>query len=101
MTSICDCLNKFRKMTLSEKMKDLLLHYKRGHDGFYVEKASIYKEELAEVEKTLEFYCTGWVQKRSRLDEYKVPREVFKNHPVQEDHGVRAASALKLFKGDK
>lgn len=46
MEQICDDLNKFVLMDLQTKINDLLLHYKRGHDEFYVEKANVMKTEL-------------------------------------------------------
>ena len=44
---ICNDLSKFQLLDLQTKINDLLLHYKRGHDGFYIEKANMLKTQLA------------------------------------------------------
>lgn len=44
--------------------------------------------------EALKFYAIGWVQKNSRIDEWGVPRQVWKNVPVQDDAGKRARQVL-------
>ena len=42
----------------------------------------------------IEFYSVGWVRKHARLDEFGVPRDVWKNNPVMQDAGTKAKNAL-------
>jgi hypothetical protein len=52
-------LEEFKNMTIGWKINDLLLHYKAGHDALYVQKATIFKTEMDDIESRLERYETA------------------------------------------
>lgn len=44
-------ISEFKKLNITEKISELLLHYKNGHDEAYLGKADIVKKELKQLEE--------------------------------------------------
>lgn len=97
-TEICNDLNEFRKMSLEDKFNDVIQHYARGFDGFYVEKINMAKTELSDMTKDLED-CKGIIKRTHQLKypdatDYTIRLELQNQRYSQEINRLRAKESL-------
>jgi hypothetical protein len=110
---------EFERQPLEGKINDLLIHYKQGHDAFYIEKAAIVKKELAglellrtrlaSAEEALGFYASSrnWLYPGDDFHNFNIARHDISEAPFSDGKdrrryekcgGKRARAHFEKFK---